>query len=438
MTNKCLICLSNFGQDSVRLLRCGHKYHKTCLTVLYRGTKNVYDQELGGCLKPECPRCSARIHSDDIRGGPRVISDQEKAELERMREEPSYVRLPHNERPLRLARYLVIIERTERQKALDELIARREKLLQKHVIDEDSAATTSANPEVSALEGPTQASTSSRSSIRIGKSNFRPILRSEPSSSPSSARLVIDSQAISTASEQERNASAGIDQGGVYSQQGCPKLHQNDTRASSAPPTRVIFEPPLGSAQRPIVISSTESSQDARHSQKLPEPPRQNIKVEPKVEPFSPGEIFQVNLLPVLKREPKVETELQEVQCQINVISTQLEQLDANPSRPADASPPHIPDDDSFLGDDEDPIPVEILGYWARGRHCHYVTRWSNGAVALCPTKDVENCCPDILDNYRRELRRLAVARCRRNQATGVTPKVPGRGRGRPRKDSDS
>lgn len=440
MTNKCLICLSNFGQDTVRTLRCGHKYHKTCLTVLYRSTKNVYDESLGGCLEPQCPRCLARIHSDDIRGGPRVISEQERAEADRLRKEPSYAGLPHNQRPLRLARYLVIIERSERERALNDLIARREKLLRRNVIPEESTTSTSVNPEILAIEGPSQASSSPISSIVTGKSNFRPILVSEPSSSPSSVRLVIDSQKTTLVSEPDRNSSASIGRGqeSAYSQQHSPILHHDEARPASAPPTRVIFEPPLGSSQRPIVISSTESSQDARNSQKLPGSSQPNIKVEPKIEPFSPGEIFQVKLLPVLKREPKVEAELQEVQLQINVISTQLEQMDATPSRPADASPPHIPDDDSFLGDDEGVTPVEILGYWARGRHCHYRTRWSNGMVSLCPTREVENSCPEILDNYRRQLRRQAVARCRLNQATGRTPKVPGRGRGRPRKDSDN
>lgn len=452
MPQICGICRLNLNTRKCRTLRCNHTFHQECLRKLYRHTKHVIFE--GELLEPKCLQCRKPFKSKDIGGSVTTVKErlefQDARQLQWALNEPSYASIPPAERPLRLNRVILEVERQERQKALDELIKRREKFMNRA-----PTASTESEPvagpsgmQTRASKITTPRSSDSSGSIITTKSKFRPVLESEASEqSGSTSRLFIDSRAGTPASTYERSPKITVHhRPGASSSQPAPKLPTQDAREPGSAPASQM-PAPLGSFERPIEISSTESSQasQARRSQE----PR--IKVEPKVEPGTEPRaepvqppVFNVRLQPQLKKEIKTEQdEFQDLQVQVYVISEQFRQAEENArSRPnvpteEDIHVPDISDDDSDVEDDDNigsAQPQVILGTINRGRHTRYRVRWSDGAISLHPTAEVELRIPDLLENYRRELRRLATARTRYNQATGKTPKIPGRGRGRGRK----
>lgn len=429
---ECPVCMCEFDDQVSLTLPCRHKFHRECLRKLYRATKNVIFE--GERLEPKCPLCRAPIHSRDIGGHVTTVREriefQNIQQLQRMMNEPSYAALPLEERPLRLARVLVEINKQEREKLLDGLVRRRNELLNRNVISEPTAG--SSGMQTSLIETASQAS--SCDSSQPIRRNFQHISERERSSSASPGRLFIASQPGSTTSDQESSSKiTRLSQSARILQD--ESIHPADTASETQVPAS------LGSFERPIEISSAESSQ-TRCSQ---EP---KVKVEPKIEPGIERPkpvlpIFHVKLCPQLKKEVKEEREeLQDLQIQLHVISEQFRQADeARRSRSREPEEEEsgqlvIFDDDSDMEDENygDVQPVEILGTWARGRHTRYRVKWSDGTIGLHVRKEVEARAAHIYQNYRQKLGREATARTRHNQATGKTPKIPGRGRGRGRK----
>lgn len=438
--NECPICMCDFEDQSLVILPCVHKFHRECLRKLYRATKNVIFE--GERLEPKCPLCRATIHSKDIGGHVTTVKEriefQNLQQLQRMMNEPSYAALPMEERPLRLARVLIEINKQERERLLDELTRKRNQLLNRSVISEPTAG--SSGTQTGFTRTVSQASSTSDDSIRPISRNFRPILEDESSCSPSPGRLFVASQTESTTSDYGRCSEITR----TLSSQSARILQDENVHPAS--PTRMPAF--LGSFEQPIEISSAESSQARCSQARCSQEPK--IKVEPKVEPGIEQPklpIFHVKLRPQLKREIKEEQEeLQNLQVQLHVISEQLRQADeARRSRSRSREPEDedsmqpivILDDESDIEDDDyigEFEPVEILGTFGRGRHTRYRIHWSDDTIGLHMKDEVEDIAPQLYKNYRRKLAREATARTRLNQATGKTPRIPGRGRGRGRK----
>ena len=120
---------------------------------------------------------------------------------------------------------------------------------------------------------------------------------------------------------------------------------------------------------------------------------------------------------------------------QIGTAQQQLKQEGDNERPDTGRDLPIRDDNDSDLDDDDCVVlePTRIIDTWARGRHTRYIICWSDGSITLNRTEEVERVAPVLLENYRREKRRLATQRTRENQRLGINPKIEGRGRGRGR-----
>lgn len=133
--NKCWVCLYQYSnEDSVRL-RCLHTFHKKCIRSLYRANKNRWQQDTLERLYPTCPLCRTRIHARDLNF--RIYSGPPPAEIAPdplLQDVPAYARIPEEDRPMRLARELQVIEREIQQRLLAELIERRKAMLARQAL----------------------------------------------------------------------------------------------------------------------------------------------------------------------------------------------------------------------------------------------------------------------------------------------------------------
>lgn len=169
---------------------------------------------------------------------------------------------------------------------------------------------------------------------------------------------------------------------------------------------RVIFEP-----------SSTESSQASQNREQSQKSNRSRSTISPTIQ--------------------RVSTDLRDMQIQISIYQSQLQQIDDESGHRVDLNTLTTNENEDYEDDSSsDSImlePIEILGTWGRGRHSRYRVGWSDHSVTLNRTTEVERVAPGLLEYYRREQRRLATQRTRENQKNGIAPKIPGRGRGRGR-----
>lgn len=192
--DNCCICLTSLteGGDSVRLL-CGHdSFHLRCIRQLYRANKNKYS-EFFEPLYPECPLCRYRFHARDLPGyrgvkeptaSPSVLTPLQR----RMIAEPAHSALPSGSRPVRLSRNLQLVERGERESALDRLMAQREALLRRAseriLVRLEENPYTSARQPIELIEISSSSSISSkRSAIRFRTPSpplYKPLSQDDP------------------------------------------------------------------------------------------------------------------------------------------------------------------------------------------------------------------------------------------------------------------
>lgn len=212
MSQDCIICLCTLGSSAWKL-PCGHIFHKGCLRTLYKSTKNCYTEDTFEELVPSCPICRRRIrrrHLPDVRIHPEAAA-RRFDQHQRVISEPAFAQMSLDERPLRLARAIIVVERAERQRALDELIAQRERLNRQRAQDSESRPqpstssgfTASGNfrahlePDSSSSSGPSQSSPSRGlpSALNLISTNCSPSHHSRRSRSPISViDLTKDSQ----------------------------------------------------------------------------------------------------------------------------------------------------------------------------------------------------------------------------------------------------
>lgn len=414
--DNCAVCLCELSSKQQIKLSCAHFFHLVCIQTLYAETFNHFCEETGRRLTPSCPMCRAEIKGSDLPDAPfrnPVQAARRREYLQRVISEPSYASTPVANRPLRLARVMISVQRAEREAALNELVEQRQIMLARQASlqqQQQPAQASSPEPSTSRGVGPFGSPLPEKGRKRIHESDT-----SSASSQASTPRLVIsetprrvisESQASSSASSQmpapaspallgsQRQQASG-------SQQSAPKLPTPSGSQQSAP-----------SSQQPAPSSRQSPSGSQQPAPKLPTP-LSSQQSAPKL--------------------PAPSAELQEINIRIAVAQSQLNQIETGPR--ADDPP-----DDGQLAlepewvpsqGEEDLQPVAIISTWGRGRHMRYRIRWSDGSVSLNRTREVETRAKELLENYRRELRRLATARTRERQRSGEAPKIPGRPRGR-------
>lgn len=113
----------------------------------------------------------------------------------------------------------------------------------------------------------------------------------------------------------------------------------------------------------------------------------------------------RVNSLAVVPWTPQ----LQNLQMDIAILQNQLEVIETLPNRERE-NPEliDIPDNESIISEDDNdyrPVPIQISGYFGRGRHTKYVVEWSDGSATLNKTADVSNSVPWLLADWRRKQR---------------------------------
>lgn len=184
----------------------------------------------------------------------------------------------------------------------------------------------------------------------------------------------------------------------------------SSSSASQASSQPLIIDEPL----RSQLSSASSSQQSGQLSQQQPQP-SQSADAAPKLQPT---------------------VDLQAINLQIAVAEAQLSQLsdqdnpvaDLNRADDGQLEPIWLPQQG-----EEEMEPTEVIGTWGRGRNIRYRVRWSDGSISLNRLRELEERAATILENYRRENKRLATAKTHEKQRSGEAPPIPGRGRGRGR-----
>lgn len=382
MSESCPICLCELAGGAWKL-PCSHIFHKKCIRILYRSTKNCYTEDSFERLVPSCPICRRRIHGSDLppRRKDAEIRAMQMEERLRVISEPAFAQMSLEERPLRLTRELIVLERVERERALHDLMAQRENLFGgRRQTDEYQASTSSgitARRRLRAYMESDSSSSSSQSVIFEGSSqpDYMPMSQEDPNIP-------------------KPTYSSGPDPPSPTVKKGLPP-HRGRPQPNRVSQLAVVSR---SRSRSPASIPIIDLTKDSRTP------------------------------LSVRPGHPR----LQDINRSISIIRQQLHQMPQMPGVIYETnSPPRRDENDSDLDDDvDDPDPLVIFGTWGRGRHIRYRVRWSDGSVSLNRTSEVESVASDLLEAYRRELRRQATARTRERQRLGEAPKIPGRGRG--------
>lgn len=122
--DECSICLCLLSELPTHELKCKHIFHLKCIQSYFESSRNRYDYATGRRIYPTCPLCRARIRAEDIPLRPRVrypIVDSS---------EPAYSAMNPEERPQRLARTSLILQREETLRLIDRLVAQRRQIVQ--------------------------------------------------------------------------------------------------------------------------------------------------------------------------------------------------------------------------------------------------------------------------------------------------------------------
>lgn len=359
----CTICLNPLSSNGgPHKLSCGHFLHKKCAKALYWENKYRYDEETMEHFRPECPLCRCRIHQTDLPNyRPKTKENLRRYELKQINS-PAHASAPIMRRKMRLSRAQQLLQKLERQKAMERLMAQRATLQE-----------------------------------RISKQ-----LQEEPVSLEESPVRLAISPPMSQASN--RSAQYGIaydpsdlDEGFLprvatprYSYSEIlspvhPAIHRLSTerdRSRSRSRSPVSCSSP---GQLQIVTPSPKSSQEnaASGSQRV-----SNLTC-------SQGDLG---------------SQLQELNMHINIIKGQIQTMDTPRHR---ASSPTFSETSDIelieIDDDDDDEPEEVEGHVGKGRHARYIVRWNSGQKTLNPTVEVEALARDLLLKYRAHLNRCYV-----------------------------
>lgn len=128
---ECSICLCALSSESVHTLKCNHVYHLKCIQTYYNSCRNIYDFETGRRVYATCPLCRTRIKQGDM---PDSRPESRHPPFYGSRfvdiNEPAYSSMNLDQRPLRLARTEMIIQRERTLSLIDSLVAERRRMMQ--------------------------------------------------------------------------------------------------------------------------------------------------------------------------------------------------------------------------------------------------------------------------------------------------------------------
>lgn len=140
--------------------------------------------------------------------------------------------------------------------------------------------------------------------------------------------------------------------------------------------------------RRPVLDSSSSSSQETQPSQQ---------PVEPSTSPL-----------------------LQDIQMQITILQNQLELVQSLPERDEADEDIEIPDNESETSEIQEnsnrPQLVGIERHFGRGRNCKYLCRWSDDVRTLARKSDLVQLDKQLFDAYKKECLKINTRNCRKRQ----------------------
>lgn len=355
MNEDCPICLVSLTIGSSHSLTCNHAFHSRCIRVHYYANKDKFLEDTFEHLTPTCPICRKRIRAKDLPSyKPKTFDDLGPSELERITT-PAYASMSEDERPLRLVRRAIIIEREERRQALDRLLAERERL---------DVSRRAASNEV---QQPTPA---------VYQRSPTPLRSVSTQRSSSSQELVGPKPSTSAQSSEQVEFK---------------KASQDDRER----PSYSVPDPPSPVGWRSWI------DQSADRLRSMSPPTQENCPV------------LQIERCHT--REPSAE--FQEIEMQIGILNYQLNTI-AQASQ-TEVLIDLEDDDVSVIDENDDTVaissqPIKIVGRTeARGRYTHYKVLWADGIQSLHHVNEVKRMIPDLLRDFQRRNRAKNTRLCR-------------------------
>lgn len=359
----CTICLNPLNSiGGPHKLSCGHFLHKKCVKALYWENKYRYDEETMEHFRPECPLCRRRIHQEDLPNyRPKTKENLRRYELKQINS-PAHAAAPRMQRKMRLSRAQQLLQKLERQKAMDRLIAQRA-TLREHISKQHSGEPVRFEESPVRLETSPQKSQASSNSPQRGIS-YDPSDLEEGFLPRVATPRYSYSEILSP----------------VH-----PAIHRLSTERDRS----------RSRSRSPVSISSPGRLQIATPS---PNSSQENL-------PSGSREIANLT-----SPEEDSSSQLQELNMHINIIKGQIQSMETPRQR---ASSPTFSESSDIelieIDDDDDDEPEKVEGHVGKGPYARYIIRWKSGQKTLNPTDEVEALAKDLLLKYRAHLNRSYV-----------------------------
>lgn len=332
----CSVCMSSISQASTIKLRCNHLFHTKCIQTVYKYNRSVYHPITGERILPSCPICHKPINR---RPEEPFRENIPKVDIN----EPAYSSMG-DERPVRLSRAKIILQRYETSRRLDELIEQRRIFLAQR------QQSSSHHPQPSTSHSPTnyEASQSDQPST-----SHLPTIYEDQGSSEAPPPHQLSTHDGSYSSQ------ASTHGGEVFmpSQNDLPTPTYSTPRSPSPLPYPVAY-------YANSTLTNLEAPSSLPTSSALQQPSQQNI-------------------------------------IEINPLKNQLRDIDQPVVCEAGHETPDIEPEEQL---EEGVNPVEILGLLGtgRGRHTKYSVRWSDGRFTVNTSEEIASVAPHLLRRWRR------------------------------------
>lgn len=116
MVEECYICLLDLVPDKSWTLPCQHRFHRKCITRMYRASKSFFDENSHLRILPRCPMCRATVRRDQLPPRrprpPRPLTEDESQPTDKWMN------------PVRLVRNIRLMQMEDRKRAFDNLMTR--------------------------------------------------------------------------------------------------------------------------------------------------------------------------------------------------------------------------------------------------------------------------------------------------------------------------
>lgn len=440
---QCSCCLSECIEYFFKL-PCGHYAHNDCARTQYKSQKNVYVDYTP--LIPSCPICRAQIHSRDLPektpAEKKWLEDREKRERDEearlLNQRPSYASMRPGERPLRSNKAKRLMERSERQHALDRLIKLRNRIIAKRA-GSGSPQPGPSRPNTSRARNTGENDSSDSDTPRpTGWMKHYPVLDSSSSSvSTPKKKTGFLSRLSAFLSPKSGSSSQKLSS---MSSPSSDRLHIDTSYRRSASSERSAqLLPVFHSTSQPTTVATHERTPQSVAFTSASQPVNSLISKHTGVPVFQIGShegdsasqcsniSHRARGLKYSPTRDNDDVELQDIQRAITVVSKQLEYTQVpNPVQPESIE---IESDDSDLDDDEisGPAlqPIGITGFYGLGRNIKYFLRWNNQTTTLQGADETDRIALEILSCYRRQIRNESLRLHRERKKQGLRLKRP-------------